>query len=72
MDAHKSENKYDIYAVIGHAVSCLLESGKPVEKDNIVMQLRKSEEQSVDGMKKLYGDAALIVANGWPVKSQSQ
>lgn len=66
MDVDKSENKYDIYAMIGHAVSCLLESGASVKKDNIVKQLRQSEAQSVDGTRKLYRDAAIMVETGWP------
>lgn len=66
MDVDKSENKYDIYAMIGHAVSCLLESGTSVKKHNIVKQLRHSEALSVDGTKKLYRDAANMVESGWP------
>lgn len=63
MDVDKSETKYDIYAVIGHAVSRLIASGKPVETDNILAQLKESEAESVDGMKHLYADAARIVSN---------
>lgn len=62
MDADKSEEKYDIYAVLGHAVSCLLASGQPVENDNLLMQLRKLEEQAIDGMRKLYAEAARMMA----------
>lgn len=62
MDADKSEEKYDIYAVLGHAVSCLLASGQPVENNNLLMQLKKLEGHSVDGMKKLYAQAARMMA----------
>lgn len=64
MDADKSEEKYDVYAVLGHAVSCLLASGKAVETESLLMQLRYSEAQAVDGMKKLYAEAASIVEGG--------
>lgn len=61
MDVDKSEEKYDIYAVLGHAMSCLIASGMPVETDNLLKQLRILEQNSVDGMRKLYGEAARMV-----------
>ena len=59
----KSEKMYDIYAVIGYAVSCLIALGKPIETENILAQLRLAERKSVDGMKKLHAEAINLVAN---------
>lgn len=63
MDAEKSESKYDIYALLGHAVSSLLASGKSVKKDNILAQLSRGREHSVDGMRMLYDEAIRMVNN---------
>jgi len=63
VDVKKSEEKYDVYAVIGHAVSCLIASGLPVEAESILMLLRQAEARSVDGMKKVYAQASQVVAS---------
>ncbi|POU00215.1 hypothetical protein C3369_15095 [Escherichia sp. ESNIH1] len=63
IDIEKSKKNYDIYAVIGYAVSCLIALGKPVETENILAQLRQTEKKSVDGMKKLHAEAIRMVTN---------
>ncbi|MGJ0479989.1 hypothetical protein [Pantoea agglomerans] len=52
-----SEDSDDIQNAIGLAVSRVIASGKPVNTENILAQLRESEENSVDGTKKIYADA---------------
>lgn len=52
-----SEDSDDIQKAIGLAVSRVIASGKPVNTENIMAQLRESEENSVDGTKKIYADA---------------
>ena len=52
-----SEDSDDIHKAIGLAVSRVISSGKPVNTENILVQLRESEEHSVDGTKKIYADA---------------
>lgn len=63
LDIEKSKKMYDIYAVIGYAVSCLIALGKPVETENILAQLKLTERESVDGMKKLHAEAIRMVTN---------
>ena len=63
LDIEKSKKIYDIYAVIGYAVSCLIALGKPIETENILAQLRLTERKSVDGMKKLHAEAIRMVTN---------
>lgn len=52
-----SEDSDDIYKAIGLAVSRVISSGKAVNRENILAQLRELEEHSVDGTKKNYADA---------------
>ncbi|MCX3308336.1 hypothetical protein ORN12_04840 [Pantoea vagans] len=52
-----SEDSDDIQKAIGLAVSGVIASGKPVNTENILAQLRESEKHSVDGTKKIYADA---------------
>lgn len=52
-----SEDSDDIQKAIGLAVSRVLSSGKLVNKENILAQLRELEEHSVDGTRKIYADA---------------
>jgi hypothetical protein len=52
-----SEDSDDIQKAIGLAVSRVIASGKPVNTENILAQLRESEKHSVDGTKKIYADA---------------
>ena len=52
-----SEDSDDIQKAIGLAVSRVISSGKPINTENILAQLRESEEHSVDGTKKIYADA---------------
>lgn len=52
-----SEDIDDIHKAIGLAVSRVLSSGKAVNKENILAQLRESEKHFVDGTKKIYADA---------------
>lgn len=58
------ENMDAIYRVIGKAVSRLIVSGIPVKTDNILAQLRDSEEQTVDGTRQIYVEAIRLVTNG--------
>ncbi|ELY2735395.1 hypothetical protein ACI00D_000617 [Cronobacter dublinensis] len=60
----KPEDMDDIYRVIGKAVSRLIASGIPVETDNIIAQLKDSEEQTVDGTRQIYAKAIRLVASG--------
>lgn len=59
-----SDDSGDVHKAIGLAVSHLLSSGKPVDKDNILAQLKESEKRSVDGTKKVYAEAVRKVAQG--------
>jgi len=52
-----SEDSDDIHKAIGLAVSRVISSGKTVNRENILAQLRESEEHCVDGTKKIYADA---------------
>lgn len=52
-----SEDSDDIQKTIGLAVSRVISSGKTVNRENILAQLRELEEHSVDGTKKIYADA---------------
>lgn len=52
-----SEDSDDIQKAIGLAVSRVIASGKPVNTENILAQLRESEKHSVDGTKKIHADA---------------
>ncbi|MDY0890308.1 hypothetical protein [Kosakonia sp. CFBP8986] len=63
MNVENSERKYDIYAILGHAASSLLASGKPVDEDNILTQLSLGREKSVDGMRMLYDEAIRMMSN---------
>lgn len=56
-ELRSSDDCDDVHKAIGQAVSRLLSSGKPVDKDNILAQLKESEERSVDGTKKVYAEA---------------
>lgn len=60
----KPEDMDDIYRVIGKAVSRLIASGIPVETDNIIAQLKDSEEHTVDGTRQIYAEAIRLVASG--------
>ncbi|ELQ6171432.1 hypothetical protein R2294_002805 [Cronobacter dublinensis] len=60
----KPEDMDDIYRVIGKAVSRLIASGIPVETDNIIAQLKDSEEKTVDGTRQIYAEAIRLVASG--------
>ncbi|MGP2540598.1 hypothetical protein [Pantoea eucalypti] len=52
-----SEDSDDIQKAIGLAVSRVISSGKSMNKENILAQLRELEEHSVDGTKKIHADA---------------
>lgn len=52
----------NIQSVIGDAVSSLLKSGEKVGVEEILAFLKQEEARSVDGRKKLYGQAIRIVA----------
>lgn len=52
-----SEDSDEIHKAIGLAVSRVISSGKPMNKENILAQLRQAEEHSVDGTRKIYADA---------------
>lgn len=52
-----SEDSDVIHKAIGQAVSRVISSGNTVNRENILAQLRESEEHSVDGTKKIYTDA---------------
>lgn len=63
MAVDDSKNMYDVYTVVGHAVSALISSGKTVGTDSILAQLKHFEEQSVDGMKKIYAEAIQMISS---------
>lgn len=63
MDIGESKNMNDVYTAVGHAVSTLMKSGKTVGTDSILAQLRHFEEQSVDGMRKIYAEAIHMVSS---------
>jgi len=52
----------NINIVIGRAVSSLIASGKNVEKNTILEQLRQSERKAVDGLKRVYAEAISLVS----------
>lgn len=52
----------NIQSVIGDAVSSLLKSGEKVGVEEILAFLKQEEARSVDGRKKLCGQAIRIVA----------
>lgn len=49
---------------MGRAVSTLITSGKSADKNTILEQLRQSEKQSVDGLKRVYAEAISLVTGG--------
>ncbi|WP_205951778.1 hypothetical protein [Pantoea stewartii] len=51
------DDEDDIHKVIGQAVSRLVASGKPLNKENILSLLRESEQQSVDGTREVFAMA---------------
>ncbi|MBN6032952.1 hypothetical protein [Pantoea ananatis] len=51
------DKKEDVHRVIGQAVSRLVASGKPLNKEGILSLLRESEQQSVDGTREVYAVA---------------
>lgn len=57
MDIDTSQAMDEINLAIGRAVSSLISSGK----NSILEQLRESERQAVDGMKKVYAGAISMV-----------
>ena len=64
MGSDSPDKMENIQSVIGLAVSRLLESGKEVGTEEILVILREEESKSVDGRKKLYGRAIRFVADG--------
>ncbi|HAT23557.1 MAG: hypothetical protein E6559_07325 [Pantoea sp.] len=68
MDIITSQAMDEINLAIGRAVSSLISSGQNVEKQNILEQLRKSEEEAVDGMKEIYAGAIGMVTGKTPVR----
>lgn len=48
---------------IRQAVASLLAAGLAVETDNILTNLRESEKNSIDGMRKIYHEAISFVAD---------
>ncbi|CAK6500136.1 hypothetical protein PANPA_00061 (plasmid) [Pantoea sp. Nvir] len=68
MDIVTSQAMDEINLAIGRAVSSLISSGKNVEKHSILEQLRESEKEAVDGMKKVYADAIGMVAGSVTVR----
>lgn len=58
------DNEESVQSVIGHAVSSLLKSGKEIDEQEILTFLKQQEARSVDGRKKLYGQAIRVVAGG--------
>ncbi|WP_346554962.1 hypothetical protein [Pantoea agglomerans] len=56
------DNMESIQSVIGYAVSSLLKSGEKVGVEEILTFLKQQEARSVDGRKKLYGQAIRVVA----------
>ena len=68
MDIITSQAMDEINLAIGRAVSSWISSGQNVEKQNILEQLRKSEEEAVDGMKEIYAGAIGMVTGKTPVR----
>lgn len=58
----------EINLAIGRAVSSLISSGKEVEKESILEQLRKSEKEALDGMKAVYASAIDLIMGWAPVR----
>lgn len=52
-----SDYEEDVHKVIGQAVSRVVASGKPLNKESILSLLRESEQQSVDGTREVYAVA---------------
>ena len=64
MDINIGQAMDEINIVIGRAVSTLITSGKSADKNTILEQLRQSEKQSVDGLKRVYAEAISLVTGG--------
>lgn len=62
MDTGSSQSMDEISLVIGRAISSLISSGKRVEKDSLLEQLKLSETRAVDGMKTVYATAITLIA----------
>lgn len=52
----------DVHAVVGHAVSSLLKSGKTAGIQDIIAFLQHQQAQSVNGQREVYARAVRIVA----------
>lgn len=52
----------DVHAVVGHAVSSLLKSGKTAGIQEIIAFLQHQQAQSVNGQREIYARAVRIVA----------
>lgn len=70
MDIDNLQATDEIKIAIGRAVSSLIASGKPVEKNSILKQLMLCEKQATDGMKKIYAAAIRLVTDSSTGSSQ--
>jgi len=61
LSSGQEDSKDGIHEVIGHAVSRLIATGKPLDRENILAQLRLGEAHAVDGRKKIYAEAVRYV-----------
>lgn len=52
----------DVHAVVGHAVSSLLKSGKTAGIQDIIAFLQHQQAHSVNGQREVYARAVRIVA----------
>lgn len=62
MNTDKPGNMDDVHAVVGHAVSSLLKSGKTAGIQEIIAFLQHQQAQSVNGQREIYARAVRIVA----------
>ncbi|MFR0656217.1 hypothetical protein SB719_16630 [Pantoea sp. SIMBA_079] len=69
MNVSTSAATDEITMAIGRAVSCLLASGKHLERSGILEELRKSEKYAVDETKQVYATAIRLVTNTVSVRT---
>ncbi|MDH2065684.1 hypothetical protein [Pantoea sp. GD03673] len=62
MGTDKPADMDDVHAVVGHAVSSLLKSGKTAGIQEIIAFLKQQEAQSVNGQREVYARAVRVVS----------
>jgi len=63
LSTDKPADMDDVHAVVGHAVSSLLKSGKTAGIQEIITFLQHQQARSVNGQREVYARAVRIVTN---------